>query len=67
MILLQIKSSDDPIECGEGQLVVSLLMLLATSPSVELTGAVVHPYFVSYLFQAFIVTAIIHKVKKCKS
>ena len=45
---LQIKSAEDPIEGGEGQVVISMIMLLATSKDItRLVGGVVHPYFVS--------------------
>ena len=50
MILLQIKGEQDVIGSGEAQVVLSLLMVLATTPSIhELYGATLHPYFVSYL------------------
>ena len=45
--LLQIKSEEDAIGNGEGQLVISLIMVSVVSKLNSVIGGVIHPYFVS--------------------
>ena len=50
MFLLQIKDQDDPINCGVGQVLISLIVLAAHKGEMnKICGAAIHPYFVSCL------------------